>query len=239
MSRPLLVTAHAACKGHGPENTLAAIRKAIELGADAIEVDVHCTADGIPVLLHDNTVDRTTNGSGCIHDMTFAQARALDAGDERFPCELIPSLEEAVELTKGQVLLVLELKQMGIEAQVLDVVRGLDALRDSTVHSFFPEVVAKVRELEPREPCALLTHGLNVSDWDELLDSALALNAQGIAVLHSFVTERLVATASRRSLRVYAWTVNDESEMRRLMVCGVDGITSDYPDRVRAVLTPS
>jgi len=237
MNRPLLVTAHAACKGHGPENTLAGVRKAIEFGVDAIEVDIHCTADGIPVLIHDSTVDRTTNGSGTIQQMTFAEARALDAGDERFPGELIPSLEEAVALTKGRVLLVLELKQMGIEARVLDVVRRLNALRECTVHSFIPQVVARVRELEPRVPCALLASGVNVGDWDEVLDSTLALNAQGIAVLHSCVTERLVASAYRRSLRLYTWTVNDESDMRRLMACGVDGITSDYPERVRAVLT--
>ncbi|MGQ9573072.1 MAG: glycerophosphodiester phosphodiesterase [Chloroflexota bacterium] len=239
MNRPLLVTAHAGCKGHAPENTLAAIRKAIELGVDAIEVDVHCTADGVPVLIHDDTVDRTTSGTGSIHHMTFAEAQMLDAGDQNFPGEPIPSLEEALELTRGRVLLVLEIKQVGIETQVLALVRCLQALRDCAVHSFFPQVVATVRQLEPRMPCALLTTGVNVSDWEEVLDSTLALNAQGIAVLHSFVTEELVASACRRSLRVYTWTVNEESAIRRLIDCGVDGITSDYPERVRAVLAAS
>jgi glycerophosphoryl diester phosphodiesterase len=79
-----LVTSHAACKGHAPENTLAGIHEAIRLGADAIEIDVHCTADGVPVLLHDETVDRTTDGTGNIHEMTLEVARMLDAGARQF-----------------------------------------------------------------------------------------------------------------------------------------------------------
>ena len=79
-----LVTSHAACKGHAPENTLAGIERAIALGADAIEIDVHCTSDGVPVLIHDKTVDRTTDGTGDIHEMTLDVARALDAGARQF-----------------------------------------------------------------------------------------------------------------------------------------------------------
>ena len=79
-----LVTSHAACKGHAPENTLAGIEAALRLGADAIEIDVHCTSDGVPVLIHDETVDRTTDGAGNIHEMTFEVARTLDAGARQF-----------------------------------------------------------------------------------------------------------------------------------------------------------
>ncbi|MGD0764808.1 MAG: glycerophosphodiester phosphodiesterase family protein [Dehalococcoidia bacterium] len=235
MKTNLLVTSHAACKGHAPENTLAGVRRALALAADAIEVDVRCTADGVPVLLHDETVDRTTNGSGAINSLTFAEARRLDAGDERFPGEPIPSLQEAIGLTKGRALLVLELKQPGIEKAALDVVWQEGDVRGCVVHSFLPSVVARVRQLEPRLPCVLLT--ASAADRGQLLDSVLAVNAQGVAVLHSLVDEELVAEANRRSLRLYCWTVNEEPEMRRLIACGVDGITSDHPERVRNVLS--
>src|SRR6185437_8819191 len=79
-----LVTSHAACKGHAPENTLAGIERAIALGADAIEIDVHCTSDRVPVLIHDETVDRTTDGSGNVHEMALAAVRKLDAGARQF-----------------------------------------------------------------------------------------------------------------------------------------------------------
>jgi glycerophosphoryl diester phosphodiesterase len=237
MKTNLLVISHAACRGHAPENTLAGVRKALDLAADAVEVDVRCTADSVPVLLHDETVDRTTNGKGAISLMTFAEARRLDAGDERFPGEPIPSLQDALVLAKGRALLVLELKQAGVEEAVLDVVRREGDMRGCVVHSFLPAVVARVRRLEPRLPCALLT--ASATDRGELLDSVLALNAQGVAVLHSLVDEELVAEAVRRSLRLYCWTVNEEPEMRRLIACGVDGITSDYPERVRAALASS
>jgi len=127
-----LVTSHAACKGHAPENTLAGIEAALRLGADAIEIDVHCTSDGVPVLIHDETVDRTTDGSGNIHDMTFDVARALDAGARQFVPQfqgaLIPTLAEVLELTKNRALLQIEIKQRDIEERVAQVVRDAGAI---------------------------------------------------------------------------------------------------------------
>jgi glycerophosphoryl diester phosphodiesterase len=236
MIRPLpLITAHRACMGHAPENTLAGIDKAIALGADAVEVDVRCTVDAVPVLLHDETVDRTTNGSNALSGMTLAEARRLLAGDARFPEERIPTLEEAAAAAGERIFLVIEIKQEGIEARVVEVVRRLDAVRRCAVHSFLPDAVAAVRRLEPRLPCALLT--ARIEDPDDAIDAALALNAQGLGVLHGLVDQRLVAAARRRSLRLSCWTVDDPAEVRRLASLGVDGITSDYPDRVRLALS--
>ena len=107
--RPLVIS-HRACAGHAPENTLAGIRRALELGADGIEIDVQATADGVPVLMHDLTVDRTTNGHGELAKMTLAELQALDAGGEP-----PPTLADVLQLTKGRALLVAEIKQPGIE----------------------------------------------------------------------------------------------------------------------------
>ena len=152
------VIAHAACKGHAPENTLAGIRAALDLGADGIEIDVHCTADDVPILLHDGTVDRTTDGQGEVTQMTLAQVKALDAGarqfEGRFAGERVPTLAEVLDLTRGRALLVLEVKQLYIEQQVLRVVRDLGAVNDCVVHSFIPHVVARFRVVEPSMPAA-------------------------------------------------------------------------------------
>ena len=231
---PPIITSHAACKGHAPENTLAGVRAALKLSADAIEIDLHCTRDGVPVLIHDETVDRTTNGHGAIADLSLRQVRRLDAGGER-----VPTLREVLETVAGRALLVLEIKAVGIEEHVLDVVRRAKALDYCAVHSFWPQVVARVRELEPRMPCSLLTSGREVKDWGQLFAFALSLGAQGVAVNHEVVTPALVRAAHLRELRCSTWTVNRRDDVRRVAAAGVDAITSDYPDRVRRWLPAS
>ena len=234
---PPLITAHAACKGHAPENTLAGLRIALELEADAIEIDVHTTLDGAPVLLHDPTVDRTTDGKGEIASLTLRQARrlrlssgpGLHIGED----ERIPTLREALDTVAGHALLVLEVKAPEIEEVVLEAVRKARALDWCAVHSFQPQIVERFRTLEPRMPCSLLTSGHEVVDWGQFFAFALSLGAQGVAVHHGVLTPELVRGAHLRELRVSTWTVNRRADVRRADACGVDAITSDYPDRVR------
>ncbi|MGB2694526.1 MAG: glycerophosphodiester phosphodiesterase family protein [Dehalococcoidia bacterium] len=226
---PPLVTAHAACKGHAPENTLAGVRAALDLGADAMEIDVRLTRDGMPVLLHDSTVDRTTDGEGRLDEFSLRQMRRLDAGD----AERIPTLREVLDAVAGNMLVVLEIKAADIEEPVLNAVRRAKALDWCVVHSFRPNVVERIRRLEPRMPCSLLTGGENVVDWGQLFSFALSLNAQGVAIHHEAITEELARAAHLRELRVSCWTANKRDDVRRLAACGVDAITTDYPDRAR------
>ena len=232
---PPIITAHAACRGHAPENTLAGIRAAITLGADAIEIDLHLTRDGVPVLIHDETVDRTTDGTGKIAALTLRQARTLDAGAG----ERIPTLREVLDEVAGCALMVLEIKPPGIEQEVLAVVRRAKALDWCAVHSFRPRVVERVRTLEPRMPCSLLTGGEGARDQKKLFALALSLGAQGVAVHHEAVTPALVRAAHLRELHCSTWTVNARADVRRMAAAGADAITSDYPDRVRRWLPGS
>jgi glycerophosphoryl diester phosphodiesterase len=238
-----LVTSHAACKGHAPENTLAGIERALALGADAIEIDVHCTADGVPVLLHDDTVDRTTDGSGDVCEMTFEQIRALNAGARqftpRFAGAQIPSLAEVLGLTTGRVLLQIEVKQPAIERHVAEAVRAAGAVEWCEVHSFLPRVVSAVRAEEPRMAAALLVAPGRVADWEKLYGFALSLNAQGISVHYSEVTEGVVRRAQRRGLTFMCWTVDEAPDIARMAGAGVDSICSDFPDLVRRTLDES
>lgn len=225
----MIITSHAACKGHAPENTLAGIRKALDLRADAIEIDLHCTRDAVPVLIHDRTLDRTTDGSGPIAELTLRQARKLDAGDG----ERIPTLREVLAEVDGRALLVLEIKAPEIEEEVLAVVRRSKALGWCAVHSFRSEIVGRIRTLEPMMPCSLLVSGERTKDWAKVFDLALSLNAQGVALYHKDATAAVVRAAHLRELRCSSWTANKQTDIRRLAAAGVDAITSDYPDRVR------
>src|SRR5574338_656087 len=231
-----LVTSHAACKGHAPENTLAGIERALALGADAIEIDVHCTSDRVPVLLHDDTVDRTTDGTGSIHEMTLAAACSLDAGARqfapRFAGARIPTLREVIDLTNGKALLQIEVKQPGIEDEVAAVVRDADALRWCEVHSFYPQVVSRMREVEPRMAAALLVDTRRVKDWEDFFGFALSLNAQGISVHYEAVTPELVRRGQMRSLTFMTWTVDGERDIERMLDAGVDSVCSNFPDLV-------
>ena len=238
-----LVTSHAACKGHAPENTLAGIERAIALGADAIEIDVHCTSDRVPVLIHDEMVDRTTDGAGSIHEMTLAVAQSLDAGARqfvpRFQGEKIPTLAAVIELTRGKVLLQIEIKQPDIEEDVARVVRDAGAIADCETHSFYHRVVKRMREVEPRMAAALLSDGRRVVDWADFFGFVLSLGAQGVSMYHAFATPEVVRQGQRRSLTFMTWTVDDEADMEKMTAAGVDSICSNFPDIVRRVVDGS
>ena len=239
MRRPL-VTSHAACKGHAPENTLAGIEAALRLGADAIEIDVHCTSDGVPVLIHDEAVDRTTDGKGNVHEMTLDAVRALDAGARQFVPqfhgERVPLLADVIDLTKGKALLQIEIKQEGIEERIIDVVRDRDAIASCESHSFYPGVVERMRALEPRMAAALLSGGDRIVDWDEFFSFALSLGAQGVSVHGTRATPERVRQGQLRSLTFMVWTVDEERHIRRVIKAGVDSICSNFPDVVRREL---
>jgi len=229
--RPLVIS-HAACGGHAPINTLAGVRKAIALGADAIEIDVQASADHVPVLMHDLTVDATTNGTGAVAELTLAQLRALDAGGEP-----PPTLAEVLALTRERVLLVCEIKQPGIEQYVAQAVLEADALRDVMVWSFFPEALENMRRAEPRIPCALLISPQAIPQWHDLRDTALRLGLQGVSVFFAGVDQALARDCQRSGLALYTWTADPEEAIQRLIHIGVDGICTNYPDRALALLS--
>lgn len=228
--RPLIIS-HAACGGHAPENTLIGIRKAIELGSEAIEIDLQASADGVPVLMHDLTVDRTTNGVGAVADLSLEQLRALDVGREP-----VPTLAEVLDLTKGKVLLVMEIKQPGIEEDIARVVHDKEALDDVMAWSFFPDALEGMRDAEPKVPRALLISGESMPKWTKIRASAIKLGVQGVSVFNPSVDEGVAEDCRRRGLALYTWTPDSSKEIARLAALGVDGICSNFPDKIVAVL---
>jgi glycerophosphoryl diester phosphodiesterase len=230
MRRPLVIS-HAACGGHAPENTLAGLAAALGFGADAIEVDVQASTDGVPVLMHDLTVDRTTNGSGAVAELSLEELRGLDAGGEP-----VPTLREALDQAGGRALLVVEIKQPGIERQIAAVVRECGAENDVMIWSFFPQALESMRIAEPRLPAGLLVAAESLPRWRELRELALRTGLQAVSVFFAGVEQRLADECQRSGLCLYAWTVDGEKEMSRLIVLGIDGICTNFPDRAIALL---
>ncbi len=228
--RPLVIS-HAACGGHAPENTLAGIRAALTFGIDGIEIDVQASTDGTPVLMHDLAVDRTTNGRGAVASMTLEQLRSLDAGGEP-----VPTLDEVLALTTGKALLVIEIKQPGIEEQVVAVVRERHALSDAMVWSFFPQALESMRRVEPRLPGALLIAPQSIPSWPDMREQALRLGLQGVSVFHLGVSEQIARDTQRSGLSLYTWTPDRKEEISRLIDLGVDAICTNFPDRALTLL---
>ncbi len=238
--RNVICYAHRGARGHAPENTLMAFELAFDLGAEAIECDVQRSRDGELVIIHDGTVDRTTNGVGAVAALTFADLRALDAGRVwRIP-QRIPTLAETLDLARRRDgALNLEIKgesvaeSVGTAEAVEPVLRVLDAqLRTQLrVSSFAHPAVAFLKERLPWLRVATLYSG---REWQkaDMLAPALAMGAEAIHPGVALTTAELVTRAHAEGLRVNVWTVNRLATIRKLIAWGVDGLFSDYPERV-------
>ena len=235
----MLVIAHRGASGHAPENTLSAFKKAVAMGATFVETDLQMSRDARLVAIHDATVNRTTNGQGAVHDMTLSELRRLDAGSwfgSEYAGEKIPTLEELLAFSKrNDVVFYLELKPQGSwggEHALIGALRESGEIPRAVVISFDPSVVFKLRKIEPTLMTGLLYEG----QIEKPLDKAIEVGARQVAVRGDLVTPALLSAARKRDLQVVCWTVNHSAHMRALMAAGVDGIMSDYPDRLVAAV---
>lgn len=215
-----------------PENTLAAFALAISAGADDIEFDVHDIADGHLVVIHDDTVDRATSGSGPISRMVLEEVRSLDAGSwfgPGFAGEKVPLLEEVLELARGRLLVDIELKAPGIEAQVVEMVRKQHMEPSVVVSSFSPSVIALVKEIAPE-----IAAGLLAVEGD--LSEALSLGVQVYWPSVEALSNDLVQACHRHGISVITWTALREEDARKAIRLGVDGVIAGDPAMARRIL---
>jgi len=223
-TKKVLCIGHRGAAGYAPENTLASIQKAVELECDLVEVDVRRTKDGQLVLLHDERVDRTTNGKGAVAAMTLKDLRRLDAGGGQW----IPTLEEALHATNGRVGLILELKARGIGEQTCSVVRQSGFIGSVTYASFVHADLLQVRHVVQQVATMALFKKLPRNP----VQSALEAKAAQAGLRHDTATKLLVEACHNADLRVFVYTVNKPEDIKRVRSFGVDGIVSDFPDRI-------
>ena len=235
----MLAIAHRGASGYAPENTLAAFRRAVAQGATFIETDLHLTRDAHFIAVHDETVDRTTNGQGLVHQMTLAELRRLDAGSwfaSEFMSERIPTLDEILDFSrKNDVVFYLELKPNGFwggEHALISALRNSSEIARSVIISFDPAILSSLRKIEP----TLMTGLLHDGSVENPFEKALEIGARQLVIRGDLVSPNVIQQARKQDLQVVCWTVNSPAHMRMLASAGVDGIMTDYPDRLLAVL---
>jgi glycerophosphoryl diester phosphodiesterase len=230
ISQRILRIGHRGAAGHAPENTIAAIRRGISLGVDFVELDVQCTRDGRLVVMHDQLVDRTTDGIGLVSDMTWGELKLLDAGQG----EGVPCVEEALAAANGHVGVILEAKTAGIGPAIHRAVET-SAFSGRVIYaSFLHAEILAIRKLDPLATtmalmeCVPLSGAAFARDADATL-AGLSLDS---------ATAEFIARLHDAGLEVLLYTVNDPRLIERAIELGADGVISDYPERVPKLQLP-
>jgi glycerophosphoryl diester phosphodiesterase len=244
--RPYVI-AHRGISGRYPENTLLAFQRAIEAGADWIELDVQTTIDDCVIVSHDATADRCTDGHGPFKAMTLAQVKQLDAGrpfGDEFAGQRIPTLEETLDfLGDGRIRLCIEIKggttgdNLRTANATVDLLKKRDYLRHIVISSFNHEALRAVKTWEP-----LLATSLDPEPQDgtltpwQLCQQVLRFNINAMQHRYDTLTPDLVDEAHQHGFSLWTWTVNEPDAMRRVIDMGVDGIMTDYADVLRGIV---
>lgn len=216
-----------------PENTMPSFEKALELGADALEFDVALTRDGEPVVIHDDTLDRTTTGHGPVEQALFEEICGLDAGRWKNVPTHVPRLAEVLETFASRTLLNLEIKSSPRRAELVDAcaqhVIGCDALGSVVFSSFDHDALRLLRYLMPDARIGVLCESAGL---ERALACAAEVGAENVHPPLFLVTAATVARAHAAGLKVWTWTVNQPETIVRMIASGADGIFSDWPERV-------
>ncbi len=243
------VIAHRGASGYAPETTLESYRIAIQMGVDAVETDVHRLRDGIMVAIHDANVKRTTNGDGWIADLTLAELKALDAGSwfnqahpekarPEFAGLKVPTLQEVVDLVRNSSAeLFIEIKDPeryspDFESSLWTLVQQNGMEKRTRFLSFNAPSLRKIKELDAAIPTVFLASNAG----NDIVKTAINIQADEVGILFDCLKPALVEEARGNGLRISAWTVDEEKDMRRVMELGVDRITTNYPDRLLRLL---
>jgi len=216
---------HRGAMGYAPENTLLSIHKAIELDVDCVEVDVYLV-DKELIVIHDDTLDRTTNGHGKLANYSFEELRKLDAGQG----QQIPTLQEVIDVTCGVIGLNVELKGKGTATGVVNLVSKLSQKEKEQViiSSFLMSELMAVLQLDKYLKIGVLAS----ENMKRSFDWALKLNAFSINISQQVVTSELIGRAHQLGLKLYVYTVNEQADINRIKEMGADGVFSNYPDRL-------
>lgn len=227
------IFAHRGASAYFPENTLVAFEKAKEMGATGIETDVQVTKDGVLVLIHDEKVDRTTDGVGYVKDFTYSEIQKLNAGYYmKYSSCKIPTVEEALELAKNQNLVInFELKKscltfLNIEEKLINTIHKYDMKENVIISSFHLSSLIKCRNIDPKIKIAYLTtKALNLA----------YLKSLDIEILHTnylITTRKFVSHLKQQNFKINVFTVNKKKYIERLIKLGIDGLITDVPDIV-------
>lgn len=241
--------AHRGFSGKYPENTLLAFQKAIDLEVDMIELDITLSKDKIPVVIHDDTLERTTNGKGKVRSTSFRKLKSLDAGswmNAKYFNEKIPSLEEVLILIKkSKVNLNIEIKSSAfeknfsdscIEFQTIKLIKKYKLFNRIVISSFEPKVLLRLRELSAKIKLAYLIEPSSKTSRLDPLSFVRKVKAISLNMHKSQTSSAIFQNANRNKIPIYIYTVNTIKEMERMIELGVAGIFTNYPNRFQRLL---
>ncbi len=245
----LKIIAHRGGSNLAPENTLAAFKKAINLDVDMIEIDVHLSKDSNIIVIHDKTIDRTTDGTGEIKNMTLDEIKKYDAGswfNESFQDERVPTLDETFNAIKGQTILLIEIKDgderyPGLEKRVVESIHKHNANTWTVVQSFNKNSILRVKKMDP----LIITYYLVSSEFDGLYsDITEKINANrkivkqfdGIAAHYSHLDSANVEIMHKAGFEVFTWTVDKPEDMIKIIDINIDGIITNSPGKLKEIL---
>ena len=225
----MIKIAHRGAKAYEPENTLAAFAKAIELQSDAIEFDVHLSADGEIIVIHDETVDRATNGSGFVKDLSLSALKKMKIGNEHE----IPTLSETFDFVNQRCLINIELKAFETAEPVVKLIEYYVTQKNwkysqFLVSSFDWPALQKVRDLHVEIPLGVLTE----TDLELAIGFAEFVKAETIHPYFHLLTAENTSHMQQKGFKVFAWTVNEWEDIQNIKSFKVNGIISDFPDRL-------
>jgi glycerophosphoryl diester phosphodiesterase len=231
MKQPF-IWAHRGASALAPENTMTSFQAALSCGADGIELDVHLSADGVPVVIHDNTLERTTDGAGRVEQVLWPNLQELDAGSwyaDDYSGEPIPSLEEVLRAFSGQLRLNVEIKEFAAGKAVLELLSNFpDA--DILVSSFNCDLLSKLKTEKRELPLAVLFEG---SIWSKALAFAKELQAGSFHPRIDKLSRPMVSSCHELGLAVYPWTADKPHVVRKIQRIGVDGFFANNPEKAR------
>lgn len=235
-----IICAHRGASGHAPENTLAAMRMAMEMGAHMAELDVQQTADDRLAVFHDDKLNRTSTGSGFLWEKSLAELQEMDAGawfDPHFRGEPIPTLEEVIALVRGKMRLNIEVKMHGHEREVaklvVETIRRENFIEQCLVSSFDRQVVDQIKRLAPELKVGYI---FSKKEYDERV---FAGPVEVLSANERLIDQTFMQRAHAAGKEVHVWTVNDTAKMRKMIDLGVDCIITNYPDRLVSILSNS
>lgn len=227
--KKMLKIGHRGAAGYEPENTLVSFQKAIDMGVDGIELDVHLSNDGQIMVIHDETIDRTTNGKGVVRKLSLQELKSFRTEKQ----QEIPTLSEVIDAVNQRCFINVELKGDGTAKPVLDLIESYVLEKNWNYNQFLVSsfdwiALKEVRLLNPKIPIGVLTH----TDLDLALAFAKFIKAETIHPYFHLLTKENTRQMQKEGFQVLAWTVNGPDDIQQIQSLQVNGIISDFPDRI-------
>jgi len=225
----MLKVGHRGAKAHEPENTLRSFRKGIRMGANAIEFDTHVSKDGVPVVIHDHTLERTTNGKGSVHDKTLKELRALDAGKG----EKIPTVRETLLLLKSKkVTALVEIKDKAHVKELVKVVKRSGMGSKVIMHSYSTDALKAVNKIDPKIKTGLIFQN-KIKNVQGFMRLGKVIKADWFFGRKDALPKTLIDTMHKWKFKVNVWVCNTKTDIAKFEKQGADAIASDKPDLFR------